>query len=389
MKINPEQPETGLPRLSDADAAALDHLLGQEAGQGQPISPERVERLKSLLGLLNGWAAQDAETDLKARAWAGLLASRPATLTQADRDALDAILALRQQGLEAGPMPAGSQQRAERLSQLLGLLDQPTDEPVPTGLAERTMHRIQRDRDEQKRLGFAGHWGSADRSRPGLGGLRQIATTAALLMMVLSVLLPVLSKGHRDAMIAQCGENLAGLGIDLQRIANDNKGVTAQPTAESRGGLLEPLASFASRGLDGSTIPASRVNLFVLMDKQQIDSEHLLCPSADKAANAHYNGQNPVAGGPLRLFLEPRPIFADTNPLFRQTANGLVRIQSVPGMSTSKNHNGAGQNVLISDGSVRWMVRPAVMRRSDQADNIWLFQPATDQGGDQDVFLTP
>lgn len=388
--MDPNTPDRGLTKLSPADAELIERLLaGESIGDVMDADqPQRAERASQLLSLLERWEARDAEPGLSGRTLAGVLAAAPVSLSDEDGQALDALLALRRQGLADGPMLTGSRERADRVSGVLALLDRVADEPLPGGLAERTMQAVQHDREEQRRLSIASAMASGDQ-RLGGGSIRQLATTAALLLMVLSVLLPMLDMGRRDAMIAQCEQNLAGLGADLQQVAFDNKGATYKPD-QPETGIFDPLSKFARRGLDGSSIPDSKVNLFVLMDERRVPSAHLTCPAVGpNSPDAQYNGQNPVAGGPFRVFLEARPIFADTNPLYRVTAKGLILNEDAPTLSQSKNHDGVGQNVLISDGSVEWMVRPAIGSDSDTSDNIWLYQPPNNQDGDSDIFLTP
>ncbi|MBX2853079.1 MAG: hypothetical protein KTR15_15195 [Phycisphaeraceae bacterium] len=377
-------------RLSPADAELLDRLLA-----GEPLAeligadePDRAEHISRLLSLLDQWEANDAEPGLSQRTVAGVLACAPVSLSPADGEALDALLDLRRQGLSDGPMPAGVRGRVAGVQGVLGLLNHATDEPVPGGLADRTVQTIEQDRrSRQQRSALSTQ--TIGGERLGTVGIRQIAATAALLILAVSILLPMLSNAKRDAQIAQCSQNLAGLGADLQQVAIDNKGAThraARPEAE----VYNPLAKLARTRVDGTTLPASEAGYFVLLDQQRITSQHLACPTGSRQDPAAlYNGQNPAAGGPFRIFLKARPIFADTNPLYRVTPKGLVRQAGVPSMTRSANHGGKGQNVLISDGSVQWMIRPAVQRDADNSDNIWLYQPDDNADRDEDIFLTP
>ncbi|MFN3165737.1 MAG: hypothetical protein ACE37H_01595 [Phycisphaeraceae bacterium] len=397
MTSSPDQPDRDLPRLRPEDARLIDRLLGGEAlpDANEKVGPAYEARVRRLLDLIGRWDAQDPEPGLARRTVGRVLAAEPASLSHEDGVALDALLALRRQGLPTGPMPAESRARAERIERLLSVLDRSADEPVPEGLVGRTMRAVEADRAERRRQAFAnqtasGRWGGAGIS------IRQIATTAALLLMVLSVLLPVLDKGKRDAMIAKCEQNLAGLGVDLQQYASDNKqslAMTDQPDKPDAP-VADPLGHlkpFARHNIDGTRIADDRVSLFVRLAERNVSSDHFRCPAGDPdAPSAVYNGQNPVAGGPFRVFLEPRPIFADTNPLYRLTPDGLVRDRTIPGMTQSKNHDGVGQNMLISDGSVRWNVRPALHRAGrDKEDNIWLFQRPEADDAEPDIFLTP
>jgi len=349
MTATPQQPEDAYLTLSEQDAALIERLI-----VGEPIDPAadpaRVERARGVLSLLERWQAGHLRPGLGDQTLAAVLTATPMTLSEADGQALDALLRLREKGLDigTGPVPADSKARVQRVGQLLALMDRAADQPAPGGLIERTMKAVEQDRHEQRRLGLASPSPDAD-TRPGGFNLRQLATTAALLLMVLSVLLPMLDKGQRDAKIAQCSENLAGLGVDLSSYAMDNKQKTTPPGAADE---FTDLARLARIDLDGSEVPASRARLFVLLDKRRVQSEHLTCPSVAGAQSpkGYYSGQNPLAGGPLRVFVEPRPIFADTNPLYRVTPTGLVRNIDIPGLTRSANHDAFGQNVLISDG---------------------------------------
>lgn len=376
--------------LSPADSELLDRLLA-----GEPLSqlvessePGRAERVSRLLSLLEQWEAGEATPGLAQKTFSTVLHANPVSLCTEDGEALDAYLALRQQGLSDGPMPSGLRERVAKLQGLLSVLDHASDEPVPNGLADRTLQAIERDRQQQQQRSALSTLAVAS-DRQGSIGIRQIATTAALLVMALSILLPMLNNAQRSAQIAQCSENLAGLGGDLQQIAFDNKGQTHRDN-RSEAGVFNPLAKFARTNLDGSVVPSNQASFFVLMDEQRVASEHLACPSGpSNDPAALYNGQNPAAGGPFRLFLKARPIFADTNPLYTVTDKGLVRDQQVPSLTQSINHAGRGQNVLISDGSVRWMLRPTLAGDAETRDNIWLYQPGNATDESDDVFLTP
>ena len=388
MQNDTNQPD--FPCLSRADAELLDRLLAGETLSEliDADEPNRAEHVSRLLSLLDQWEASDAEAGLTQRTVAGVLRANPTTLSAEDGQALDALLDLRRQGLADGPMPSGVRERVAGVRTVMGLLDRAEGEQVPGGLAERTMQAIEQDRLSRQRTSTMSATAMGG-ERQGSISIRQIATTAALLLMCLSILLPMLSNAQRDAKIAQCSSNLAGLGVDLQEIAFDNKGETHR-AAQDQPDALNPLAKFARSDVDGSTIPASQVSVYVLLDENRVSPEHRYCPSVGVGDPAGlYNGQNPAAGGPTRIFLNARPIFADTNPLYRVTPKGLVRNADVPSLTQSANHAGKGQNVLISDGSVQWMIRPAVQRDSDKSDNIWLYQPDKTSDQEDDIFLTP
>ena len=388
MHNDMNQPDTT--RLSRADSELIDRLLAGEtlADVLDANEPDRAEHVSRLLSLLDQWEAVESDAGLAQRTLSGVLGANPVTLSAADGEALDAIVALRRQGLNDGPMPAGVRERVSQVQDVLSILDRAADEPVPEGLADHAIQAIEKDRQSLHQRSTLSTMAIAS-DRQGTIGIRQIATTAALLLMALSILLPMLNNAQRNAQIAQCSENLAGLGADLQQIAFDNKDATHRP-AQPEANVFNPLAKFARSGLDGSVLPANQTSFFVLLDEQRVASKHLACPTGSRNDPASlYNGQNPAAGGPFRIFLKARPIFADTNPLYKVTSKGLVRDSEVPSLTRSINHAGLGQNVLISDGSVRWMIRPALSRDADSSDNIWLYQPAENAEQKDDVFLTP
>lgn len=376
----------------DADRELIDRALSarlaasasDDNAAAQPCDPARAQRIDALLSLLDRWPAEEPAAGLRHETLAAVLGADPVSISDDDAHTLDALLDLRrhQRTGTAGPMPAGSHQRALQINRLLELLDTSVQQPPPADLLDRTLQRIQSDREQQQRTAvLADHAGPRFARSTGFS-IRQLAATAALLMMVLSLLLPMLDMGRRDAMIAACNENLAGLGIDLSAFAFDNKDtIDTNPP-----GMFRELSGFAQTELDGSIVPPSQASLFILRDQNRVSPQHLACPSAASNNNAIYNGQNPIAGGPLRIFLKPRPIYADTNPLYRVSAAGLVRNANAPANTRSQNHSAAGQNVLISDGSVTWTTRPAFTTTASD-DNIWLLdQPAADS---DDVFLTP
>lgn len=378
------------PSLSRADGELIDRLLAGETLDKLVDSeqPGRAEHISRLLSLLDQWEAGQSETGLTGRTLSTVLGSNPVTLSVEDSEALDALLQLRRLGMTQGPMPTGVRERSVKVQHVLSLLDRANDEPVPQGLVAKTLQTIERDRQaQQQRSALSAMATTTDRQ--GAISIRQIATTAALLVMALSILLPMLNNAKHHAQVAQCSENLAGLGSDLQQLAFDNKGQTHRPTT-TQANALNPLAKLAQTNLDGSAVPANRASIFVFIDEQRVASKHLACPTRDRNdPTALYNGQNPAAGGPFRAFLKPRPIFADTNPLYTVTPKGLVRNQDIPSLTPSANHNARGQNTLISDGSVNWMIRPTLQRHADTSDNIWLYQqnPNADQA--DDIFLTP
>lgn len=401
--MHPDPDTIPTARLCDADARLLD-LLIEQGPAALPADDPRARRLLALWELVGTWPTEQPDKALVRRTLAKLAqaASESQTfsastfasicLGPADADLLDALVESGQLHATAGPRPAGSARRTAAIQGLLGLLDRAADErqaPAPD-LTARTLAHIAAYDAGQRSLSLT------DRPATGRTGplaspvvLRRLGSAAALVLISLSVLLPVLEKSKQHAQALACQDNLREAGQGLAAYSQAHDGLLPQNAANT----FSLLSRFAEDRLEQSpadgAVPASRIDLFVLPRQGYIAAAELVCPAIDPAdraaAGSYYNAQNAIAGGPIRLSDLDAPLLADNNPLFSLDGNGLSRRADLPDQSPSRNHNAAGQNVLSRDASVRWIIKP-VVDNHDRADNLWLNDAAP---GQADAFLTP
>ncbi|XAM01335.1 hypothetical protein OT109_08060 [Phycisphaeraceae bacterium D3-23] len=393
--MNHDTPQLDPTRLSPDDARALDAALGELS---LSADADRAQRLSAVLSLLDHWPIEDPSPELT-QALLGRLetirraGTTSAALCESDGAALDALLAARAAGCDAGadacPIPPGGRERAAAATSVLGLLDRWQADDVPAGLAERALQHVHeaRQRESVARL-------PQDRPASSHGwsiGLRQVGSAAALILISMSLLVPVLSKARTDAEVASCKANLGGAGNGLYQYANDHLGGLPQNPANPPN--FSPLMEFAEDA-DGQSLPSSAVHMLVLPRDGYLREEQLTCTAADASlpAGGRYSAQAIEGSRALRLSSLEGPVMADTNPLYRREGNLVIRKAGWES-AASANHNGIGQNVLLSDGSVMWTLRP-VVQHHDTDDNIWLRditppRPEQDTAQTLDAFLTP
>ena len=90
-----------------------------------------------------------------------------------------------------------------------------------------------------------------------------------------------------------------------------------------------------------------------------------------------YSYQNQYTEHPWRVDQHhDLAVLADRNPLFVSRSGRVIFDQSVPTDAPSRGHARRGQNVLSVDGTVEWTIRPyrphVGQRSADNPDNIWI-----------------
>lgn len=254
-----------------------------------------------------------------------------------------------------------------------GLFDLMRDYPVEDGdetLIHATMARIDQYEDERaSRLKFdATHDAVNGESRGRRLALPSFISVAAVLLIGVSVMWPMMSNMRNQALDMQCANNLKQLGYAFNQYAADFD--NALPIATAR------LGSFATQEVGEA--PAT-LNLKPLVDGGFCEAGHLNCPGHHHAMGTH--------AGPsysFRVFVgranhawnasRASVLMGDRNPVVDAAREGVV----VSPMSISINHAGRGQNVLSSDGATLWLEVPVISRGGMNADtqhrgdNIWL-----------------
>ena len=390
-----EQPAPGHATLCPEDAAALDALLGEGDSGSSQERAQRVAEVLALLALFDRAPAGQISSGLREALLARIAGYRsaadPVWLCEEDARVVDALLASHAQGAASsaslGPIPAGSFERASVAASVVALLDRARPESPSADLADRTMQHIAQQRQHQV-LARLTH---DDRPGDSFGwriGLRQIGSVAAILVIGMSLLVPVLSQARNQAEQADCRANLARAGTGLTQYANDNQG--RLPQAARPDDVFSELMRFAEDA-DGSSIPSSAVHMLVLPREGYLRDEQLTCPSGqpELVMGGLYSTQHVEGTRALRLTSFDGPLMADTNPLYTLQGGRAVRL---PGLeaAASKNHRQRGQNVLMADTSIQWTIAP-VVQHDDQDDNLWAAdrQRSVSEKDGYDAFLTP
>jgi hypothetical protein len=248
-------------------------------------------------------------------------------------------------------LPADDRDRAERLEALMHLLrDYPVEDSDDT-LVHATLARIDRHEDEKSaRLKF-------DTNAEGRGARRirvpDFISVAAVLLIVLGVVIPVLSHVQQRSVDLRCSNNLRYAGYAFSQYAADHDGKL-------------PVA-VAGKSISWDSM-ANILNLAPLIAGDYCDDGHLNCPGAEHAdgVGSSYSYQCQPSGEELVWGQGPRTtlILGDRNPLVDAFRSGEL----IDSLTISLNHGGRGQWVLGSDGAPIWLETPVIGR----GDRIWV-----------------
>jgi hypothetical protein len=294
------------------------------------------------------------------------MAQAEVSLTPEDAEALDAFVAAE---FRVGKVPASLRPRAEKLESMVQLLAGPAPESFNAMLVERTMRTIATSRPKPQD------------SQPlrATGGFRfaDLVSVAAVLLMGVAVMWPVLSTVRGYSQRSDCATNFAGIASAMGLYSSDNRDQFPMAAASFGGSWLNV----------GSTPDRSNAaNLFTLARTKYLPLDTLACsgnPTAksDAGPDAMDWGSLPeVSYSYYIMFGKNRPspmtspetiILADRSPVVLRAASN----ESIPfPEENSPNHRGQGQWGLRADGSSQWLTSPQVGQ-----DNIWL-------SGDQERF---
>jgi hypothetical protein len=274
------------------------------------------------------------------------------------------------------PLSAHDERRLEILTRLLGFMDDYPVEDLDPALLHATLARIDRHEDQlAQRMRFDV---AMEKQTPQRGfriRLPDFVTVAAVLLIAVGVLWPVLGSIRNQAIDAACANNLKRIGYGFDQYANDNNG--SMPLA-----MAGPMGTWETL--------RNTMNLNPMVQNGYCDAGHLNCPG-----HHHEVGEEIGPSYSYRWFT-PRAvihwntgrvtvILGDLNPLVDAARSGW----DAPPLSVSVNHGGRGQNVLTSDGATMWLEQPLV----GSSDNIWMpnqaavLRPGVMPSDDADVFL--
>ncbi|MBX3354928.1 MAG: anti-sigma factor [Phycisphaeraceae bacterium] len=256
-------------------------------------------------------------------------------------------------------------QRARALLELFGHLDAlPAESPSPA-LFERLTESIDAAEDAQRRRMRL----ETARPKARLLRLPDALTVAALVLVALGVGWPLLASMRNAAIREQCERNMASIHVGMERFALDHDG---------RLPLAAGLGSFLSSGTGGSVRDLEQApervdwrryrhgeNLELLHHRAYIGAKCLTCPGCEKERGAMAL-RVPAAGQRLTLATLNGIMVADANPAMERFHEGLEWRGFAA--RSSANHRSQGQNVLLDDGSIRWLFSPLL----PSGDSIWL-----------------
>lgn len=316
---------------------------------------------------------------------------------------------------------SGAVEFCEKLQHSLSLLKHLHNEDCPAHLVENTIDRLHRHHtalSSQERLAelLDAEQSRVITARPSFWrSLSEIATTAAAILIIAAVFFPVTTSMRNKARLIQCNANLSGIGQSISRYANDHS--NALPAVATVAG-----APWWKVGAKGEQNQSNTRHLWLLVKEKYAKPDRFTCPGRrckkrpplDQNMIAEINDfpSRKYIGYSFRLINDESgrklvgqsvPIMADANPIFEGCVDrqlecyerrefNPVKLCAKLLQANSKNHRGKGQNVMFSDGSIRFMKN----RMADELnDDIFTIKDRQTYRGVEspisavDIFLVP
>jgi hypothetical protein len=354
--------------LSQADAQAIDALIDARFNLSRvPQAMQgRAQNAAKLLALLDG----EVETDstlvdvtlariLRAGA-PGHADPAEAVLCGDDAEALDAYVAA---DYRAGKVAPSLRPRAEQIESMVKLVSQTPAGRSSTALVDSTMRRVMTTADA--------NLDPIPISRASGFRLADLVSVAAVLLMGVAVLWPILSTVKTYQQKGNCEANLGSVASALGLY-----------TADSRDSFPMATASYGGSWMDVGTTPdrSNSSNLFTLVKTGYAKLHDLACPgnqcavTGPAAPEAHDWRSLPEVSYSYYIMFGPHRPTAITNPrtvILADKSPVAIRVSTGERIpfpeENSPNHGGKGQRVLRADGTAAWLSSP-----KDGGDNIWL-----------------
>ncbi|MBX3363954.1 MAG: hypothetical protein KF866_04245 [Phycisphaeraceae bacterium] len=294
-------------------------------------------------------------------------ASEP-SLTDLDAEALDA-LAL--SGYQPGKTHGSIRPRADKISRLLTLTIESGPSPS-SDLVDQTLAKVeQAARDESARLRIE----TARAARFPKLRIADLVSVAAVLLIGVSVLWPVMSSAREHARVATCQASLLGASLGFTAYAGSNRDHLPVITRGFGGGPWWDV---------GHPTRSNSANVFTLARERYLDLSSLACPGNPLAPTAlsdfrqhdwraldEISYSYRIMFGPSRPFWSSASenviVLADRSPVVLRAVRGHL----VDPLENSPNHGRSGQHVLRAGGDTQWLPTPV----TETGDNIWLPRP--------------
>ncbi len=361
--------------LCPHDARAMEALL--EAGLDcSKVSAElrpRAEQCAAMLGLLGRGPTPVCDESLIDATLVRVAWSRRSQntvdLSPRDEDALEALVVA---GFDPAKCPSSVRERAARHAATLAGLNMLLSPADRETLVWRTLASVQANIDTgQKRLVMdpaAGEGRSRIAFRWG-----DLISVAALLLIASAVIAPMVGAVRGMSQQAGCRAGLANAFRGFSSYANDYQESLPLASASLAG----------SRWWDiGRPEHSNSANLYTLLRAKYAQSGDLACsgnstacrdvptPEAmdwkcSDAISYSYRSQFvPERMSWARAADAPFVVLADRSPVIVRA----MRNEWINPLANTDNHSGRGQNVMFSNGAIRWMATPVLA----DGDNIWL-----------------
>lgn len=214
--------------------------------------------------------------------------------------------------------------------------------------------------------------------------LIELLVVVAIIALLISILLPSLSRARELSKRTVCMANERGIGQAFYVYAQDDPGVfpaIAQTTSTPVGAFQ--IFNSKDRTTEPATtgIPSPTVDMWAIVRANNTTPKQFICPSTpdvqdpaqDTTVYYDFYGVNNLSyayqyqHSPNRRIIgtssEPTfPVLADGNPYLKGSAPGaLAADRTGPGRGNSSNHtNREGQNILFQDGHVVFEKGPDV-----------------------------
>ena len=260
------------------------------------------------------------------------------------------------------------------------------DVPPPIGLKDRIAKRVAEAGPAPRIIRMTDELTESAEEAQGrvirLGNLREIVAVAAIIVLMIGVGVPSLLNMRERNQRLGCSQNLALLGQGVQQYASVfgsslpfagwNSHASWRPSEDPRM-ETQPNRRHVYPLLRGAYVNDPRVFICparggVPMPSEQVDRRSDFIESRN-VSYAYFNMADvrpSLSDNPnLPIMSDDNPIFEDGVPLFERLGLGD------PASRNSPAHHGAGQNILMLDGHLKWATTPLA---GINDDNIWTLQ---------------
>ncbi|OHB66603.1 MAG: hypothetical protein A2Y77_13220 [Planctomycetes bacterium RBG_13_62_9] len=297
-------------------------------------------------------------------------------------------------------------------------LDTVEMDPCPDELTEELFERLKEARQGSPDSNRLGELLAAEKSRartikiPLWRNWSEVATAAAAVILIVSVLFPSVGFMRQKSAQARCRSQLRSIYDGFRHYVSDHDGM--MPAV-----AMMPGSPWWKVGYQGEENYSNTRAGWLLVKHGYVEPGQYLCPGRRETRKLSYDGFKiqKLNDFPTRLYIhfsiriasptsndrdltQKRVLMADRNPLSEQLPSDLSQLCSLELCeklmnSNSPNHGNQGQNVLLDDGSVEFRKE---RHASISEDDIYIIQgmsSGTEVHGcefpasDSDFFVAP